>query len=98
MILVDPCYRPVPALPVYPAIKPTHREPQNQIDRDILALLRDEPEPVGTWSVVNRVAELYPANSRTERRTRRMEVLRRINPLVRGRLVRRLGRSYLSLA
>src|SRR5208282_3059014 len=96
MDFIDVCYQPAPALPVFPSFKPARQEPQNQLDRDILTVLRDEPEPVGVWTLINQVAELYAPKNRAERRAKRNEVLNRINPLVRGRLVRRMGRSYLT--
>ena len=96
MIFIDPGYKPAPALPVFPSFKPARQEPQHQIDRDILTFLRDEPEPVGVWTLINQVAELYAPKSRSERRAKRNEILSRINPLVRGRFVRRMGRSYLA--
>jgi len=96
MEFIDPGYQPPPALPVFPSHKPARQEPQNQIDRDILTLLQDEPEPVGAWTLINQVAKLYPAKNRSERRAKRNEILSRINPLVRRRLVRRMGRSYLT--
>jgi hypothetical protein len=82
MILIDPTYRPAQVMPVFPPVKPAQPDPPLPLDREIVNFLRDQPEAVGTWSLVNAVAAAcHPAN-RSESRELKLRILRRIRPLV----------------
>jgi hypothetical protein len=97
MILIDPCYEPAPAMPVFPPVKLAQPDPPFPLDLKIVNFLRDQPEAVPTWSLVNCVAaSCHPAN-RSESRELKLRILRRITPLVYANRLRRVGRNYLAL-
>jgi hypothetical protein len=97
MEFIDVCYQPTPALPVLQPVKPVQSDPPFPLDRKIVDFLRDQPEAVSTWAMVNGVAAaLNPAN-RSESRELKKQILSRITPLVYARRVRRVGRKYLTL-
>jgi hypothetical protein len=93
----DPGYQPAPALPVLKPVKLNQPDPPFPLDKEIVNFLRDQPEAVETWDMVNGVAKaLHPPN-RCERRKLVTRILSRITPLVYARRVRRIGRNYLAL-
>jgi len=97
MIFIDPCYRPAPALPVLPPGKLVQSDPPFPLDRKIVNFLRDQPEAVPTWTMVNSVAAaLNPAN-RSESRELKKQILGRITRLVHLRYIRRVGRRFLAI-
>jgi hypothetical protein len=97
MTFIDPCFKAVPALPVLPPVKPMQSDPPFPLDCAIVNFLKDQPEPVRTWDMVNSVAAaLHPPN-RSESRELKTRILARITPLVYARRVRRIGRKYLTL-
>jgi hypothetical protein len=96
MILIDPGYQPAPVLPVLQPVKPVRSDPLFPLDREIVNFLRDQPEAVRTWQMVNAVAAaLRPAN-RSESRELKKRILARITPLIYTRHLRRVGCSALS--
>jgi hypothetical protein len=97
MIIIDPCYHPAPVLPVFPPTNPVQPDPPFPLDREILNFLRDQPETVPTWTIVNAVAaSLHPAN-RSASRELKKSILARITPLIYAHCLRRVGRKYLTL-
>ncbi len=97
MIFIDPCYRPAPALPVLPPVKPVQFDPAFPLDRQIVNFLRDQPEAVPTWAMVNGVAAALNPPNRSESRELKKQILSRITRLVHLRYIRRVGRNYLAL-
>lgn len=97
MIFYDPGYQPKPALPVIQHVKPVRPDPPFPLDREIVNFLRDQPEPVSTWTMANAVAAaLNPAN-RSKRRELKIQILSRITRLVHLRYIRRVGRNSLAV-
>jgi hypothetical protein len=96
-IFYDPGYQPAPALPVLTPVKPVQSDPPFPLDREIVNFLRDQPEAVSTWTMVNAVAAAqHPAN-RAQSRELKKQILSRITRLVHLRHIRRVGRKYLTL-
>ena len=96
-MLIDPTFRPpLPAIPAHTLIANPIRRPEHPLDQEILALLRDAPEPVSAWRVANLVAAAHQPPTRTENRALRLRVLSRVNPLVKTKFARRVGRSFLT--
>ena len=82
---------------VLPPVKPAQSDPPLPLDREIVDFLRNGPEAVRTWQMVNSVATaLHPAN-RFESRELKKRVLSRITRLVHARHMRRVGTKYLAL-
>lgn len=97
MIFYDPGYQPTPALPVLPPVKPVQSDPPFPLDREIVNFLRDQPEAVTTWAMVNGVAAALNPPNRSESRELKKQILGRITRLVHLRYIRRVGRNYLAL-
>jgi hypothetical protein len=93
---IDAGYHPAPALPVLP-VRPV-RPALNPLDLDILHHLRSLPdEPVGVWQLINAVAANKVPRDRSESRQIKCHLLARVSPMTRNGLLRRIGRSYLTL-
>jgi hypothetical protein len=97
MILIDPCYRPVPTFPILPAPKPIQSDLPFPLDREIVNFLREQPAPVATWWMANTVANALKPINRAERRELTQKILSRITPLIYARRIRRIGRKHLAL-
>jgi hypothetical protein len=97
MIFYDPGYQPTPALPVFPPVKLNQPDPSFPLDREIVNFLRDQPEAVETWDMVNAVASAQHTANRTEKRELIKQILSRITRLVHFRYIRRVGRKLLAL-
>ena len=77
-IFYDPGYEPKPALPVIQTVKPQQPDPPFPLDREIVKFLRDQPEAIATWGMVNTVAAAqHPAN-RSLGRELKKQILARI--------------------
>ena len=97
MIFIDPGYQPVSKLPIIPHVKPVQPDPLFPLDLEIVNYLRDQPEAVPNWTMANAVAAALRPLNRSARRDLTMQILSRITPLNRARVVRRVGRHYLAL-
>lgn len=98
-ILIDPTFRPPPVtIPARTLMANPVRHPEHPLDHRILALLRDAPEPISAWRIANMVAAAQNPASRSENRKLRLQVLRRVNPLVKAGFARRIGRAFLTVA
>ena len=96
-VFYDPGYEPPPVLPALPPVKLNQPEPSSPIDREIVNFLRDQPEAVSTWAMVNAVAASLNPSNRTASRELKAHILSRITPLVQNLYLRRVGRGYLTL-
>ncbi|HEV2392686.1 MAG TPA: hypothetical protein VG146_10025 [Verrucomicrobiae bacterium] len=96
-ILIDPAFRPPPVgIPARTLIANPIRQVEHPLDQQILAVLREAPEPVSAWRVANMVAAAHKPPTRTENRALRLRVLSRVNPLVKAKFARRIGGSFLT--
>ncbi len=97
MVFIDPCYQPPSALPVLLPIKPVRPDPPFPLDQKIVNFLRDQPEAVSTWTMVNAVAVAQNPANRAQGRELKKQILSRITRLVHLRYIQRVGRKYLTL-
>lgn len=68
------------------------------MDAEIVAYLQDHADaPVGVWEALNDITANTAPRSRMEGRKIKRQLLARLNPLVRLGVVRRIGRSYLTM-
>jgi hypothetical protein len=76
---------------------PQPHRPLHPLDAAIVYHVASYDEPIGVWDLVNAVAASQNPASRSESRRIKQEVLARIRPLARAGVLRRVGRSFLSL-
>jgi len=96
-VFIDPGYEPPPVLPALPPVKLNQPEPPFPLDREIVNFMRDQSEPVSTWTMVNAVAASFNPPTRAASRQLKEQILSRVTPLVRDRYLRRIGKGYYTL-
>jgi hypothetical protein len=73
---------------VIPSQRLVQPDPKFPLDLKIVDFLRDQPEAVSSWRLVNAVAAVQHPVNRDESRELKMRILRRITPLVYANRVR----------
>jgi len=97
MIFYDPGCKPTPALPVISQVNTSRPDPAFPLDREIVDFVRDQPEAVPTWTMVNDVAAALRPPNRSASRELKKQILSRKTRLIHLGYIRRVGRNLLAL-
>jgi hypothetical protein len=88
---------PIDATASRPAHAPQLRRPLQPLDATILEHMSSYNDPVAVWQLLNAMAASQHPTSRSEAREIKKQLLARIRPMTRSGLLRRIGRSYLTV-